>query len=85
MFDDESFAAQRIGQAPGKFRVIFDEKNANGCLLPGRFLRNRDTGKPALYSLRSASRQLHASLACESRRSSNGTLVVFVGQRGAKP
>jgi hypothetical protein len=33
MFDDKTLAAERIGQASGKLRIVFDEKNANGSFL----------------------------------------------------
>jgi len=34
VFDDESLAAQRLGKAPGKLGIVFNQQNADKSLLP---------------------------------------------------
>jgi hypothetical protein len=61
MFHNKSFPAQRVSQSPGKFRVIFDEQNANGLPPSGQIPpepRDRQAHAVQLaFSLAAASRQ----------------------------
>jgi hypothetical protein len=84
VFHHEALPGKRFDQPPGKLRVIFDEKNANGYL-PAELnpTRNSDASErrapiQVVFSLAAASRQFYVRYSPHS----NGTFVVPVGTTG---
>jgi len=62
VFHDETLPAQRVGEAPGKLRIVFDQQNADDYLLGSNRWSLADTPSQAIPG-HTANFQVAASLA----------------------